>query len=135
MDGLNQHKKGIGRRIKSLRGRFPQATFAALLKISVPSLQRYEYGERIPPGRVLDRLAKISGYRVEWILTGSKEALCGDEQDLPYIFDDESLKILEKMKGMNKVQKRETLRFIDGQKLLSECEKKPKKKKTAKKRR
>lgn len=72
MDGLNRYKKGIGERIKLLRGGRSQSAFAAELKISLPSLQRYEYGDRLPQGSVLDRIASAGGRSVDWILTGQE---------------------------------------------------------------
>ncbi len=117
----------IGHRIKVLRGAVSQKDFAAKLGISLQGYLRYEYGKRIPPGLVLSRIAAIAGVTVDWILTGHESAVGADrvaETAAPYGLDDETAKIMDMLKGMTREQKREALRFIEGQKLLAAREKK-----------
>jgi len=115
----------IGHRIKGLRGDRPQTEFAKLLGISLQGYLRYEYGTRVPPGPVLSRLSEISGRSVDWILSGAESGADRvQETQADYGLDNESRMIMEMLKGMNKEQKRQALRFIEGQKLLAEREKK-----------
>ena len=65
----------IGNRIKELRGKISQREFAKRLEISLPSLQRYEYGERMPKGQVLKKIAQVCDVTVDYILTGDETAL------------------------------------------------------------
>jgi transcriptional regulator with XRE-family HTH domain len=125
MDGLDKHKKALGERIKLSRGDLSQASFALLLKISVPALQRYEYGERMPRGPVLEKISEVTGRTVEWFLSGSEGIVdFVHETPVAYGLDNESKMIMDMLKEMNKEQKRQALRFIEGQKLLAEREKK-----------
>lgn len=98
--------------------------FAKQIGVSFPGYQNYEYGERVPPGPVLTRIAELCGVSVDWILTGQEAGADRVAQpDEPYL-DDLSKKIVDMLQGMNKEQKREALRFIEGQKLLADREKK-----------
>ena len=124
MDGLKKHKQAIGDRIRLLRGTISQAEFANRIKTSLPALQRYEYGERIPKGDVLERISVVTGKSVAWILTGEHNFLVDGVAEESSLYHDEvTKKILDMLKGMTVEQKRDALRFIEGQKLLEDREK------------
>jgi transcriptional regulator with XRE-family HTH domain len=149
----------IGNRLEILRGRVTQADTSKRLGIALLTYQRYESGERIPKGDVLQRIAEAYGETTDYILTGKRpvtlldvalhkilppeskaklneflaglrstvqeiEAERSAEQYGLYGFDDVTLKILDMLKGMDVDQKRDALRFIEGQKLLADREKK-----------
>ncbi|MFH2013134.1 MAG: LexA family transcriptional regulator [Pseudomonadota bacterium] len=65
----------IGNRLKKLRGDVSQKEFAKKIGVSYPSYQRYEYGERIPPGPILSKIADTFYVSTDYILTGSEESL------------------------------------------------------------
>ena len=89
--------------------------------------QNYEQGKRIPPGPVLARIADLCGVSVDWILTGQEAGAdrghAVREEPAAY-HDHETKMILDMLAGMTKEQKRQALRFIEGQKLLAAREKK-----------
>ena len=63
--------KGVGRRIRELRGfETNQATFARGLGVSQGQLSKYEQGNTEIGAEVLLRLARKSGKTIEWLLTG-----------------------------------------------------------------
>lgn len=65
----------IGLRIKELRGKESQKNFAQKIKISLPSLQRYESGERAPTGPALKRIAEVCDVTTDYILTGDEASV------------------------------------------------------------
>lgn len=148
----------IGKRLESLRGNENQQVIADKIGVSLRSYQRFEYGERLPKGDVLQRIAELYGETADYILTGKRPVTALDvasrllvpeetrkawgeigaivknavreieaeriaEQHGIYN-DDLTLKILDVLKDMDIDQKRDALRFIEGQKLLAEREKK-----------
>ena len=62
--------RGVGARIRQLRGGITQEEFADVLGISQAQLSKYELGQSAPPLGVLIRLADKCGKSTDWILTG-----------------------------------------------------------------
>ena len=62
----------VGNRIKELRGSKSQAYFAKEIGVSLQGYLNYEYGNRVPPGPVLAKIAELCGVTTDWILTGQK---------------------------------------------------------------
>lgn len=50
-----------------------QATLAAKVDVATRTLQRWEKGEQVPDSNYLLRLARYTGVRAEWLLTGEGE--------------------------------------------------------------
>jgi transcriptional regulator with XRE-family HTH domain len=65
----------IGGRLRRLRENISQKEFALKVGIPLRTYQRYESGERIPPGRVLSRVAEICHVTTDYILAGDVESL------------------------------------------------------------
>lgn len=98
--------------------------------MSFRAYRYYESGDRFPPAPILKKLSEITGKSINWILSNNdvctdftvvklnQSAKSGD------LYDDETIKILGLLEKMSKKQKIETLRFIEGQNLLAEREKK-----------
>ena len=86
--------KAIGNRIKLLRGDGQtQAQFAALLGISLRAYQRYEYGERLPPFKILSKILNLCDVSMDWIFAGSN--FVGDVDKLKYLFDHGSFELID----------------------------------------
>ena len=62
--------KEVGGRIRILRGRENQISFAEMLGITQGQVSRYESGRAAPSLDSLVRLKKRTGKSVDWILTG-----------------------------------------------------------------
>jgi len=60
----------LGKRLKELRGSVSQAEFAKKIGVSLPSYQRYEYGERTPHPHTLSKIARLCDTTIDWLLTG-----------------------------------------------------------------
>ena len=60
----------IGKRIRASRHHLTQPEFAKKIGISLPALQNYESGKRIPRGDVLRKIADYAKTLVDWILRG-----------------------------------------------------------------
>ena len=64
-------KKGIGRRIREIRGfDLNQEEFAKVLALTQTTVSKLEKGEILPTAEVLVRLSQFSGKSVDWILMG-----------------------------------------------------------------
>lgn len=65
-------KTPFGERIRLARENknFDQKSLAGRVGVVVRTLQRWEKGEQVPDGNYLLRLARITGVRPEWLLTG-----------------------------------------------------------------
>jgi len=96
--------KAIGNRIKLLRGDGQtQAQFAALLGISLRAYQRYEYGERLPPFKILSKILNLCDVSMDWIFAGSNDKeikqnsydLVGAIDKLKYLFDHGSFELID----------------------------------------
>lgn len=68
-------KSTIGSRIHEARinKELDQYTLAEKIGISTRTLQRWEKGEQVPDSNYLMRIAKATGVRPEWLLTGEGE--------------------------------------------------------------
>jgi len=63
--------RAVGRRVRELRGlEANQADFALEIGVSQGQLSRYEKGTSEIGAEALLRLARNSGKRIEWLLTG-----------------------------------------------------------------
>ena len=60
----------VGERLKIIRGKENQDEFSRKLDISKAALQNYEAGLRLPPGKVLQKVADIGHTTADWVLTG-----------------------------------------------------------------
>ena len=109
-----QKHKNIGFRIRISRGKTSQASFAKKLQISLPALQRYEYGERVPPGMVLAKIAEHMGKPVDWILTGKDTSpdSTAEDQAIYHSLDKVSRQILEELQYIDHQGKVEILRLV-----------------------
>ena len=106
----------IGNRIKGLRGAVSQERFAGQLGISKQGYLRYEYGKRIPPGEVLQKIAEIGGVTVDWILTGADRV---GEERAAYL-DDETRRIVDMLKDMDRAGRQDVLKYAEKEKLLAD---------------
>lgn len=75
---MNKYRE-IGDRLKQLRGPMTQLQFAKKVGVSLPALQNYEAGKRVPKGDVLYRIAAIEERSVDWILNGKERELTMDD--------------------------------------------------------
>lgn len=80
------------------------------LGISMPSLLRYESGERLPDVTFLTKLHELYNADMNWLLLGQKET------DLPnwqagYTADD--LRLIDYLKNLNPKAKQALLAFLD----------------------
>lgn len=68
-------KTAISERIRSARENkeLDQATLSRRIQIATRTLQRWEKGEQVPDSNYLVRVAKHTGVRPEWLLTGEGE--------------------------------------------------------------
>jgi len=57
----------VGEKLKELRGPKSQGQFAGEINISLQSYHRYESGLRMPPLKVLTRIASLYGITIDWI--------------------------------------------------------------------
>ncbi len=67
----------IGERIRAARENkeLDQAGLSAKVEVAVRTLQRWEKGLQVPDSNYLVRLAKSTGVRAEWLLTGEGDVL------------------------------------------------------------
>jgi len=99
--------------------------FALKLGVSPAYIYDLEAGKKTKISNSLAFLISAQfGVDVDWLLTGEEKSDRVMESRPVYGLDDLSENILEMLKGMTKDQKRETLRFIKGQKFVDENEKK-----------
>ncbi len=65
-------KTSIGERVRTARENkeLDQQTLASKIDVAARTLQRWEKGEQVPDSNYLMRLAKQTGVRPEWLLTG-----------------------------------------------------------------
>lgn len=61
----------FGERLKKIRGRMSQATFAASIGITQRAVVNYETGGRLPKGTVLRKICEQYGINEDWLLTGT----------------------------------------------------------------
>lgn len=73
---------GVPGRLRAIQGGYgKKADFLRALKMKAPQWNRYQSGERLPEGDVLDRISKLSRLSPTWILTGAE----ADETESPYM--------------------------------------------------
>jgi transcriptional regulator with XRE-family HTH domain len=84
---MNNYRE-IGQRIKYLRGKTPMKEFARQLAISFAAYQNYEYGKRLPPAQVLQKIAALTHVTSDYIMTG-------DEAFLHKAIDEGRVRIVE----------------------------------------
>jgi repressor LexA len=65
----------LGERLRAARENkeLGQSTLATKVDVAVRTLQRWEKGEQVPDSNYLIRLAKETGVKTEWLLTGEGE--------------------------------------------------------------
>jgi repressor LexA len=70
--GMGEIKSSIGERIRKARENkeIDQATLAAKTGIASRTVQRWEKGEQVPGGDFLLQIARFTGVRPDWLLTG-----------------------------------------------------------------
>ncbi|WP_448252889.1 helix-turn-helix domain-containing protein [Ottowia oryzae] len=78
---MNEFRE-VGERIAQLRGDLTKQDFAARLGVDRKTVERWEAGERIPDGSKLLRLMVEFGADVNYILTGLRNQLGADADDL-----------------------------------------------------
>ena len=68
-------KSTLGDRVRTARENkeLDQQTLASKVDVATRTLQRWEKGEQVPDSNYLMRLAKQTGVRPEWLLTGEGE--------------------------------------------------------------
>jgi repressor LexA len=68
-------KSTLGERVRTARENkeLDQQTLALKIDVATRTLQRWEKGEQVPDSNYLMRLAKQTGVRPEWLLTGEGE--------------------------------------------------------------
>jgi transcriptional regulator with XRE-family HTH domain len=71
---------GLGIRLKQIRKNLSQKEFAKKFGIPFRTYQRYEYGERMPPLEVLEKIVKQAKVKISWLLVG--EDLSGDFEEI-----------------------------------------------------
>ncbi len=71
----------IGNRLKKLRKNLSQKEFAEKIGIPLVTYQKYDSGERMPPGPVLSRVAELCGKTVDWILGRDLESIIAKEKE------------------------------------------------------
>jgi SOS-response transcriptional repressor LexA len=69
--------RGIGGRLRRLRGDLSQEVFARRLGLRRPVYRRYETGERHPPIELLIKLARHGQTTIDWILLGKEDVSAG----------------------------------------------------------
>jgi transcriptional regulator with XRE-family HTH domain len=120
-------KDTLSHRIRVLRGSESQEKFSLSIGISLRAYKYYESGDRIPPARVLSKLARVTGKSIDWILTGKEEKdVYVREGEVFYSVkerDDLAQKIFDLIPILNKGQKQQVINFIKGLLLLSEHDK------------
>ena len=86
----------IGNRLKELRKNISQKEFANKIGIHINTYQRYESGERMPPERVLSRVAEICGKAVDYLLGREPLQMVISEAKELYLAEKEGIDDLKK---------------------------------------
>ena len=86
----------VGNRLKELRNNFSQKEFSEKIGIPFRTYQNYEYGERLPPGHVLSRVAEMCGKTVDYLLGREPLQMVISEAKELYLAEKESLDDLKK---------------------------------------
>ena len=87
---------GIGKRLKELRNNLTQKEFAEKIGIPLVTYQKYDSGERMPPERVLSRVAEMCGKTVDYLLGREPLQMVISEAKELYLAEKESLDDLKK---------------------------------------
>lgn len=74
--------KGIGDRLKKIRGDLSQVKFAKSLDIKQQQYNRYEKGHNKPPLEILEKISTSRNLSIDWILTGDIRFLEKQLEDL-----------------------------------------------------
>jgi len=104
----------LGDRLKQLRGGQSQSDFSGMIGVPFRTYQRYESGERIPKGDVLDRIAQATGRSVDWLLTGgpTRDIDRVTEFQVPYGLDPITKKIVSLLRNMDEPSRRDILKSV-----------------------
>ena len=86
----------VGKTLKELRNNLSQKEFAKKIGVPIATYQRYEYGETLPPERVLSRVAEICGQTVDYLLGREPLQMVISEAKELYLAEKESLDDLKK---------------------------------------
>lgn len=86
----------VGNRLKELRNILSQREFARKIGVPIATYQRYEYGETLPPERVLTRVAEICSKSVDYLLGREPLQMVISEAKELYLAEKESLDDLKK---------------------------------------
>jgi len=111
-----------GNRLKELRGLLSQQDFALQIGVPFRTYQRYEAGERLPKGPILQRIAQRCEITTDYILTGNDEDLAKHreiEDSFPGV-DEITAKIIILLRDMDEERRREVLKYAKEKKLLME---------------
>lgn len=86
----------IGQRLKELRKNLSQKEFSEKIGVPLVTYQKYDSGERMPPGAVLSRVAEICGKTVDYLLGREPlQMVISDAKEL-YLAEKKSLDDLKK---------------------------------------
>ena len=109
----------ITARIDSIRRQknMKQEQLAAALGISQPAVSKY-LKDRIPPGDILLKLARLSNTTIEWILTGQKNYFFQEKVSVVKDNEDEysvdgDLLLARKIAGLNSKARKVVRQFVD----------------------
>lgn len=108
----------IGFRLKQLRGEQSQSDFAQLIGVPFRTYQRYEAGETAPKRDVIEKISKLTGKSVDWIMTG-ESGLPADhatEQTAANGHDDITRKLVDILKDMDRDCRRDVLKYAQEKK-------------------
>lgn len=86
----------VGNRLKELRNNLSQEEFANKIGVSFRTYQRYEYGETLPPERVLSRIAGLCGKTVDYLLGREPLQMVISEAKELYLAEKEGIEDLKK---------------------------------------
>lgn len=86
----------IGTRLKELRKNLSQKDFAKKIGIPLVTYQKYDSGERMPPGRVLSRVAELCDKSVDYLLGREPLQMVISEAKELYLAEKESIDDLKK---------------------------------------
>lgn len=99
----------IGERIKRLRGGQSQSDFSQQIGVPFRTYQRYEAGETVPKRDVLERISKLTGKSVDWIMAGADRAA---ESGAVY-YDATVKKITDLLETMDKTDRENVLKYVE----------------------
>lgn len=108
----------IGLRLKQLRGEQSQSDFAQLIGVSFRTYQRYEAGETAPKRDVIEKISRLTGKSVDWIMTG-ENGLLADNATKPAAancHDYITRKLLDILKDMDRDCRRDVLKYAEDKK-------------------